>query len=133
MPLEKKKEYRANTSAHKHAHTGLMQGEDVARFVWDNHIVAVAGDGVSFEVGFSIRSCCKLLTSNVQVRPTRNTDWSMHNYCLAGWGVPIGEMFDLERLAELCKKMNRWTFFVTSSPLNHPRAVSSPPNCMAIF
>lgn len=74
------------------------------------------GDGVSFEV-----------------RPTRDTDWSMHNYCLGGWGVPIGEMFDLERLAELCKKLNRWTFFVTSSPLNHPRAVASPPNMMALF
>lgn len=57
----------------------------------------------------------------------------MHNYCLAGWGVPIGEMFDLERLAALCEKLNRWTFFITSSPLNHPRAVSTPPNIMALF
>ena len=84
--------------------------------MWDNHIVAVAGDGVSFEV-----------------RPNRDNDWSMHNYCLAGWGVPIGEMFDMERLSELCKKLNRWSFFVTSSPLNHPRAVASPPNAMALF
>lgn len=116
ISAEQKKEYRALTQAHKHRHTGMMQSEAVARFMWDNHIVAVAGDGVSFEV-----------------RPTRDNEWSMHNYCLAGWGVPIGEMFDLERLAELCKKLNRWTFFVTSSPLNHPRAVSTPPNCMALF
>jgi len=116
ITMDQKKEYRALTQAHKHRHTGLLQGEAVARFMWDNHIVAVAGDGVSFEV-----------------RPTRDNDWSMHNYCLAGWGVPIGEMFDLERLAALCKKLNRWTFFVTSSPLNHPSAVSSPPNCMALF
>jgi len=113
---DQKKEYRALTQAHKHRHSGLLQSEEVARFMWDNHVVAVAGDGVSFEV-----------------RPTRNLEWSMHNYFLGGWGVPIGEMFDLERLSELCKKFNRWTFFVTSSPLNHPRAVSSPPNCMALF
>lgn len=116
LSLEQKKQYRADTKEHKHKHSGLIQSEAVARFMWDNHIVAVAGDGVSFEV-----------------RPNRDNNWSMHHYCLAGWGVPIGEMFDLERLADLCKKLNRWTFFVTSSPLNHPRAVASPPACMAIF
>lgn len=116
LTMEGKKQYRSNTAVAKHAHTGLIQSEAVARFMWDNHIVAVAGDGVSFEV-----------------RPNRDNDWNMHHYLLAGWGVPIGEMFDLERLAELCKKLNRWTFFVTSSPLNHPRAVASPPNCMALF
>ncbi|KAF2451220.1 hypothetical protein P171DRAFT_348151, partial [Karstenula rhodostoma CBS 690.94] len=95
---------------------GLIQSEEVTRFLWDNHIVAVAGDGVSFEV-----------------MPNKDHDWSLHNICLAGWGVPIGEMFDLERLAELCKKLDRWSFFVTSSPLDHPRAVSSPLNCMVLF
>ncbi|KAL1889959.1 hypothetical protein Sste5346_008537 [Sporothrix stenoceras] len=116
LSLDDKKAYREATKAHKHAHSGLIQSEAVARFLWDNHVVAVAGDGVSFEV-----------------RPNRDNDWSMHHYLLAGWGVPIGEMFDLERLAALCKEKQRWTFFVTSSPLNHPRAVASPPACMAIF
>jgi len=116
LALEQKMDYRKQTQAHKHRHSGLIQSEAVARFMWDNHIVAVAGDGVSFEV-----------------RPNRDDNWSMHNYCLAGWGVPIGEMFDLERLADLCKKLERWTFFVTSSPLNHPRGVASPPNAMALF
>ncbi|CAK7230052.1 hypothetical protein SCUCBS95973_007443 [Sporothrix curviconia] len=116
LTLDKKKEYREATKAHKHGHSGLIQSEAVTRFLCDNHVVAVAGDGVSFEV-----------------RPNKDNDWSLHHYLLAGWGVPIGEMFDLERLAELCKQQNRWTFFVTSSPLNHPRAVASPPACMAIF
>ena len=116
LSAERKQQYGENTLVQKHAHSGLIQSEAVTRFIWDNHIVAVAGDGVSFEV-----------------RPTRDNEWSMHHILLAGWGVPIGEMFDLERLAELCKNLNRWTFFVTSTPLNHPRAVASPPNCMAIF
>ena len=47
--LDQKKEYRASTQAHKHKHTGLIQSEAVCRFIWENHIVAVAGDGVSFE------------------------------------------------------------------------------------
>ena len=44
LTLEQKKEYRENTKKHKHAHSGLIQSEDVARFVWDNHIVALAGE-----------------------------------------------------------------------------------------
>ncbi|KAH0841820.1 hypothetical protein FOPE_06970 [Fonsecaea pedrosoi] len=116
LSMDQKRQYRADTAAKQHKHSGLEQGERVARFLWDNHIVAVAGDGVSFEV-----------------RPNHDPQWDLHHILLAGWGVPIGEMFDLERLAETCKRLGRWTFFVTSSPLNHPRAVSSPPNCMAIF
>lgn len=48
-------------------------------------------------------------------------------------GMCQGEMFDLEALAEACKKHNRWSFFVASVPLNMPGGVSSPPNAMAIF
>ncbi len=116
MTMDQKREYRHNTAERKHAHSGLEQSERVVRFMWDNHITACASDGVSFEV-----------------RPNHNHEWDLHNFLLAGWGVPIGEMFYLEDLAALCKKLDRWTFFVTSSPLNVPRGCSSPPNCMAIF
>jgi len=116
MTMEQKREYRSNTSQRKHAHSGLEQSERVVRFLWDNHITACAGDGVSFEV-----------------RPNHNHEWDLHNFLLAGWGVPIGEMLDLEGLAALCKKLNRWTFFVTSSPMNVPRGCSSPPNAMCLF
>ncbi len=47
ISMDQKKEYRTQTQAHKHKHTGLIQSEEVARFVWNNRIVAVAGDGVS--------------------------------------------------------------------------------------
>lgn len=36
------------------------------------------------------------------------------------WGVPIGEMLDLERLAARCRELGRWTFFVASVPDNTP-------------
>lgn len=113
MTSTQKQEYSLQ-SAPKHA--GLEQSERVLRFMWDNHFAAVASDAVSFEVF-----------------PPVQPEWDLHHHLLAGWGVPIGEMFDLEGLAELCKKLGRWTFFLSSSPLNCARGVSSPPNCMAIF
>ena len=97
-------------------HAGLEQSERVLRFMWDNHISAVASDAVSFEVF-----------------PALQPEFDLHHHLLAGWGVPIGEMFDLEELSRLCRQLGRWTFFISSSPLNCARGVSSPPNCMAIF
>jgi hypothetical protein len=49
------------------------------------------------------------------------------------WGMPIGEMWDLEALAAECEKQQRWTFFLTSAPLNVTGGVASPPNALAIF
>jgi hypothetical protein len=57
----------------------------------------------------------------------------MHEVLLSGWGCPIGEMFDLEKLAEECKKRGRYSFFFTSSPLNVIGGVASPPNAIAIM
>lgn len=97
-------------------HAGIEQSEQVLRFMWDNHFAAVASDAVSFEVF-----------------PPVNPQYDLHHHLLTGWGLPIGEMFDLDGLAETCKQLGRWTFFVSSSPLNHAQGVSSPPNCMALF
>ena len=59
--------------------------------------------------------------------------YSFHEVLLAGWGCPIGELFDLEALSEHCAKEKRWSFFVTSEVVNVPGGVASPPNILAIF
>jgi hypothetical protein len=41
--------------------------------------------------------------------------------------MPIGELFDLEKLAEYCKKEKRWSFFVTSEVCNVPGGVAEYP------
>ena len=57
----------------------------------------------------------------------------MHETILSGFGLPIGELFDLEELAEQCKKHQRWTFMFVSEPLNLVGGVGSPPNAVAIL
>jgi hypothetical protein len=62
-----------------------------------------------------------------------NANW----YVVHHFGVvsanSTGELFDLEKLAETCKQLNRWTFFMSSSPFNMKGGISSPPNAQAIF
>ena len=56
----------------------------------------------------------------------------MHETILALWGLPIGEMFDLEALADDCARDGFYEFFFTSAPLNKLGGVASPPNALAI-
>ncbi len=57
----------------------------------------------------------------------------IHDWALALLGIPIGELWDLEALAAECKKQNKWTFFLTSAPLNVDGGIASPPNAIAIL
>ncbi|CAL5874236.1 uncharacterized protein PFLUO_LOCUS8524 [Penicillium psychrofluorescens] len=95
---------------------GVESSEATLRWIWENSFAAVAGDHPSFEA-----------------YPCQNRDFFLHEWLLAGWGVPIGELFDLERLGQECRKRGRWTFFFSSVPLNVPGGVASPPNGVAIF
>lgn len=107
-------EISAYREAVPHRFGGVEQSEDVLRWIWD-HFAAVAGDQPSFECW-----------------PTRES-YHLHEVLLAGWGCPIGELFDLEKLAAQCRKEGRWSFFVSSEPCNVPGGVASPPNVLAIF
>lgn len=44
--------------------------------------------------------------------------WNIHDYLLPMWGTPVGELFDLEPLSQMCEKLGRYSFFITSAPLN---------------
>jgi kynurenine formamidase len=119
MSLQDKEIYATN----KHPeHAGVEATQNVLRWIWNSKFAAVASDAISWEV-FPVNNENKQDEDKV----------FLHEYLLAGWGMPIGEMFDLEALAKICEEEQRWTFFVTSAPLNMPGGVSSPPNCMALF
>ncbi|KAH8702277.1 hypothetical protein BGW36DRAFT_445885 [Talaromyces proteolyticus] len=100
----------------KRGSPGLGQGKETTQWLWDSQFAAVAADSVAFEVS-----------------PPVDPQYHLHPILLSGWGTPIGELFDLEALSVTCKKLKRWTFFMTSAPLNYTGAVASPPNALALF
>jgi hypothetical protein len=57
----------------------------------------------------------------------------LHEIGLAGWGLPLGEMFDLSELARECERLSKWTFLFTSMPLYVNAGIASPPNAQAIL
>jgi len=98
----------------EHSYVGLEQSEETLDWLHDNYFAAVAGDQPSFETW-------------------PFPELAMHPYLLPRWGLPIGEMWDTERLAETCKKHGRYEFFFVSSPANVPGGVGSWPSALAIF
>ncbi|KAI9874582.1 MAG: hypothetical protein M1830_009592, partial [Pleopsidium flavum] len=96
-------------------YVGIAQEEKMIDWLHDCYFAAVAGDAPSFEAWPSYEK------------------YYLHEYLLALWGVPIGEMFDLERLAKECRTANKWAFFVTSAPANVHKGVSSHGNLTAIL
>ncbi|KAL1835124.1 hypothetical protein VTK73DRAFT_6202 [Phialemonium thermophilum] len=107
-------------------HAGVEGTEDMLRWLWDEGFAAVAGDAISFEVYPPKKAHARTDGSEVP-------GLFLHEYLIPGWGMPVGELFDLEALSRTCRELGRWDFFVASSPLNMPGGVSSPPNCLAIF
>jgi kynurenine formamidase len=95
-------------------YSGISGGEDMWEFLWDHRVAAIATDTVT-----------------VEVWPMRQGQPAMH-WAIARLGITIGEMFELDALAEDCAKDGRYTAFLTSSPLNLRGGVGSPPNAIAI-
>jgi hypothetical protein len=95
---------------------GLEQSEDSLRFLWDNHFAAIASDNPDFEA----------------YPPADPEEGLMHGTIIGLWGMPIGEMFQLDPLADACAADQSYEFFFTSAPLNKIGGVASPPNALAI-
>jgi hypothetical protein len=79
---------------------GVESSEETLRWLWEEGFTAVVGDNPSFEAW-----------------PCQNKDFWLHEWLLAGWGMPIGELFDLEQLSKECASRKKWTFFFSSVPL----------------
>jgi kynurenine formamidase len=94
---------------------GIEGSVRTARWLWDNHLAAVASDSPALEA-----------------LPKSEGEDFLHFHMLAFFGMPIGEMWNLEGLAEDCAADGRYEFFFTSAPLNIPGGVGSPPNALAI-
>jgi len=95
---------------------GIEQSDDMKKFLWNNHFAAVASDQPALERW-----------------PTPEGTPHMHQTLLGLWGMPIGEMFDLEKLSEVCAETGRYTFFFSSWPLHILGGCASPPNAAAYF
>jgi hypothetical protein len=95
---------------------GLDASEDMARFLWDSGIAAVAVDNPA-----------------VEVTPGDRSVGFLHGRLIPGLGMAIGELFSFGALAAACARERRHDFLFVSVPLNVTGAIGSPGNAVAIL
>ena len=84
-----------------------------AEWIWNHHPAALCGDNPALEA-----------------LPVMNREFQ-HRRILPMFGMPIGEFWDFEELAEDCARDGVYEFFLVTKPLNLRRGVGSPPNALA--
>ncbi|CAK7200185.1 hypothetical protein SEUCBS139899_002876 [Sporothrix eucalyptigena] len=107
---------RAVGEAWPPASYGVHQDRRLLQWLWDSKFAAVGGDSPGWEA-FPV---------------DERAGFFYHEVLLAGWGCPIAELLWLEDVASWCCEHSRWTFFLSSCPLNVFGGVASPANMLAI-
>jgi kynurenine formamidase len=110
---------RARGSWGDYAGTGAAAGLGLRTGAWfaERDVAAVAADNWSFEV---------------LPWATADTIGPLHQIILCHCGITIGEMFDLEALAEDCAADGVYEFMLVAPPLPVEGAVNTPTNPQAI-
>jgi kynurenine formamidase len=111
---------------------GLRPSEATAEFLWDLHIAAVASDNPAFEVTPFGGLEDPLAMSAAFRDPVRGPETFLHFRLLSLLGIPIGELWDLDALADDCADDGVCQFLITSAPLNLHAGVGSPANAIAV-
>jgi Putative cyclase len=111
---------------------GLRPGADMAEFLWNLHIAAVAADNPMVEVMSPGSLLPPEQRAAIRNDPQRTHEVFTHSWFLPMLGLPLGEMWNLEPLADDCAGDGRYACFLTSAPLNLRSGVASPPNALAM-
>jgi hypothetical protein len=122
---------RARHAERGAATCGLARGISMARALWNLHIAAIAADNPGVEVG-PPGARTPELEATWRADPEQAAETMLHFVLLPLLGIPLGELFDFDALAEHCAADGRYTALFTSAPLNLHAGVATPPNALAI-
>jgi kynurenine formamidase len=95
---------------------GLEQSQEMVEYVWDHHVAAIGSDTLGVEV--------------LNLGP--DFEFFLHANFLPLLGLPLGELWALDELAEDCARDGRYSFQFVSVPLNVRGGVGSPPQAVAV-
>lgn len=93
-----------------------LAGDEMAAFLWDERIAAVAADNPELEAA----------------RAGTGSGLVQHKALIPRLGMPMGELWDVAALAAACAEDGRYEFLLTAAPINLPGAAGSPANAVAV-
>lgn len=96
-----------------HDSPGLSADDEMAAYLWDHGVSAVASDNIG-----------------VEAMPIQGD--MLHRKTLVRLGMPLGELWWLDDLAADCARDGRWECLLVSAPWNLAGGVGSPANALAL-
>lgn len=95
---------------------GIDPGREMVAWLWDHRVAAIGTDCPAVEPWpWDFKD-----------------DGALHYRTLSLLGLPLGEQFVLDKLADDCAADGRWEFMLVSVPLHLRGGIASPPNAVAI-
>jgi kynurenine formamidase len=127
------REERAERARPPLSYVGLGPGADVAEVLWNLRLAAVASDTPALEVG-PASAVLPRFDDPIDGDPVQTLAYrtTLHVRLLVLLGMPIGELFELEALADSCAADGRYSGLLTSAPLRLPGGIASPPNAVVV-
>jgi kynurenine formamidase len=96
---------------------GLAPEEQTAEWLWDHEVAAVAADSPALEAMPFDRS---------------TVEGFLHYRLVTFLGMAVGELFDLDALADDCASNGVYEGLLVAAPMNSPGGSGSPANALAI-
>ncbi len=115
---------------------GVEASEDMAAYLWDLHISCIGVDNPAVEAWpppmalLSAEARADAMTRTED--PAAAASLFLHLVLLPLLGLPLGELFDLDALADHCVTCGHYDMLITSAPLNLLNGVATPPNILAV-
>lgn len=111
---------------------GLIQADETVAWIWDHRFAVCAADNAGLEAVPADPSSpfAERLKDHPGIHPKMAA--MMHPILIPMLGLCIGELWDMELLADDCAEDGRYEFMVTAKPLNLVGGVGSPANAMAL-
>jgi hypothetical protein len=94
-------------------------------------VAAVVGDPVLDPIPGKFGRLTATPSPEELADPAFGLELTLHSV-LTYLGLAIGEMFDLDALAQDCAASGEWTCLITSAPMQLPGGVATPANALAI-
>lgn len=111
---------------------GLVQARETVAWLWDRRVSIAASDNLGVEAIPSIAESPFVSDYDRAAGTDPVHAGLMHPTLIALLGLCLGELWDLEALAEDCARVGVYECFLTCKPLNVTGGVGSPANAMAI-
>jgi len=113
---------------------GLAQEEATVRWLWDHQVSVIAADNLGVEASPRDRLVDRDFELPDQEIPAKGVDHNgmLHRPLIPLLGMPMGELWALDDLADDCAADHVYEFLLVCKPLAVTGGAGSPPNATAI-